>query len=725
MLSESMKKKLTISLCIFLVLNNYIQSQNIFKAIVKDSITHEALIGVAASIENTAIGASSDANGLVTINNITDGKHKIVFYFVGYKKVTQSFDFPIVSSNTIVVNLSSEQTQIEEVVVSSTRTNSHIDDLPTKVEVLGQEDMDEESTIVPGAISSILGDLSIITIQRTNPVNGNDAIRMQGLDSKYTQIMRDGLPLYGGFSGSLGVLAIPPLDLKQVEIIKGSASTLYGGGAIGGLINFISKTPTDSTQTTITLNATNLGEGNVNAFISGKKNKIGATLFTGVNVKQAVDINKDGFAEIPADQNYIIHPKLFFDVNPETQIIIGLSSNYVARMGGDIAAIKNGADSVHPFLETEKTFRNTIDLTLTKEFLKHTLTVKTAGSSFQRNVNYSGFVFDGTDYSTYSEANDVIKFNKHTIVGGLNFISETFILGKNDAPLFKNYNYNTIGSFLQDDWQALKKLSFQLGVRYDYHTIFGTFFLPRVSLFYKPSSKFTIRLAAGSGYKTPNMFDLMEPSAYINNIPNNLKSENSYGVNADINYHTLLFDVLSMQINQAFYYTNIQHPIVLDTVMQNNLIAGNGNYQVNSYGTDTYIRLGFHDVELYVGYNHTESIQQHTSIKYNMPFNPKDKFSATIAYDIENQWRMGIETAYTANQYIYSNQRVPNYWFMATMVERKFKKMSVVLNCENLLDTRQSKFGSIVEGTRQNPLFKPLWGPVEGRIINLSVKIKI
>jgi outer membrane receptor for ferrienterochelin and colicins len=720
-----MKKKLAISLFIFLILNNYIQSQNIFKAIVKDSITHEALIGVAASIENTSIGASSDANGLITINNITDGKHKIVFYFVGYKKTTQSFDFPIVSANPIIVNLSSEQTQIEEVVVSSTRTNSHIDDLPTKVEVLGQEDMDEESTIVPGNISSILGDLSIITIQRTNPVNGNDAIRMQGLDSKYTQIMRDGLPLYGGFSGSLGVLAIPPLDLKQVEIIKGSASTLYGGGAIGGLINFISKTPTDSTQATITLNGTSLGEGNVNAFVSGKKNKIGATLFTGVNVKQAVDVNNDGFAEVPADQNYIIHPKLFFDISPKTQVIVGLSSNYDARMGGDITAIKNGADSVHSFLETEKTFRNTLDLTLTKQFLKHTLTIKTAGSAFQRDVNYSGFVFNGTDYSTYSEVNDVVKFNKHTIVGGLNFISETFVLGKNDAPLFKNYNYNTVGSFLQDDWQALEKLSFQLGVRYDYHNVFGAFFLPRVSLFYKPSSKFTIRLAAGSGYKTPNMFDLMEPSAYMNNIPGNLKSENSYGVNADINYHTLLFDVLSMQINQAFYYTNIQHPIVLDTVMQNNLVAGNGNYQVNSYGTDTYIRLGFHDVELYLGYNHTESVQQHTSIKYNMPFNPKDKFSATLAYDIEGQWRMGIETAYAANQYIYNNQSVPNYWFMATMVERKFKKMSIVLNCENLLDARQSKFGAIVEGTRENPLFKPLWGPVEGRIINLSVKIKI
>lgn len=586
--------------------------------------------------------------------------------------------------------------------------------------------MDEESTIVPGNVSSILGDLSIITIQRTNQINGNEAIRMQGLDSKYTQIMRDGLPLYGGFSGSLGVLSIPPLDLKQVEIIKGSASTLYGGGAIGGLINFISKTPSDSTHTTITLNATSLGEGNLNAFVSGKKNKFGGTLFTGANSKQAVDINGDGFAEVPSDKNYIIHPRLFFDFNPKTQLIIGLLSYYDYRIGGDIKAIKNGVDSIHPFLQKEKTFRNTVDFAFTNQFSKlHILTIKTAGSSFQRDVNYSGFIFNGTQFSSYSEINDMVKLNKHTIVGGLNFISETFVLSKNDAPLFKNYNYYTFGSFFQDDWQAFEKVSFQLGLRYDLHNIFGAFFLPRLSLFYKASSKFTIRLAGGSGYKTPNAFDLAEPSSNLNSISNNVKSEKSYGLNADINYHSILFDALSILINQAFYYTNIQHPIILNTDTLINLFAENGNFEVNSYGTDTYIRLGFHDVELYLGYNHTESLQQYTYVDYNMPFNPKDKFSTTLAYEIESKWRMGLEAAYNANQYIYNNKKVNNFWFMAAMLEYKFKKGSIVLNCENLLDSRQSKFERIVEGSPKNPVFKPLWGPAEGRVINLSVKIKM
>src|SRR6185503_14730230 len=103
------------------------------------------------------------------------------------------------------------------------------------------------------------------------------------------------------------------------------------------------------------------------------------------------------------------------------------------------------------------------------------------------------------------------------------------------------------------------------------------------------------------------------------------------------------------------------------------------------------VRLSYSNIELYVGYNHTESLQESEWGYANMPFNPKDKFSTTLAYEIEKKWRMGVEGSYTANQYIYYDQPVHNFWFLAAMVERKFKTGSIVLNCENLLNARQSQ----------------------------------
>jgi len=702
-------------------------SQNSFSCIVKDSTSGELLPGVTLQLDETINAATTNSNGKGVLSNITNGSHVIQFSYVGYKSTRQTFLFPLAdSNNVIIILLPSEQEDLEEVIVSSTRTNSRIDDLNTKVEVLGQDDMDEESTVVPGSITSILGDLSIITIQRTNPINGNDAIRMQGLDPRYTQIMRDGLPLYGGFSGSLGVLSIPPLDLKQVEIIKGSASTLYGGGAIGGLINFISKAPSDSAKTTITFNATSLKEYNLNAFTSKKAGKLGLTLFGGANIKTPNDVNGDGFAEVPEHRNVTLHPRVFYDFNKTTKLIVGLTTSYDTRQGGDMKAILYKTDSVHTFLQKEKTFRNTLDVAFTSQLNdKHLITFKTAGSAFQRAIDYSGFVFDGTQYSTYSELNDFIKLKKHSIVVGGNFMSESFVKNNSDTVLFHNYEYQTIGAFVQDDWQLTEKFSIQGGFRFDKHNKYGNFYLPRLSLFYKANSSWSVRLAGGTGYKVPNLFDFTSPSNNLLDIQSSVKPEHSYGINSDINYHTVLFEKISVQINEALYYTHIDNPVMITTNSVGQLILQNGSYFVNSYGTDTYIRLSYNAIELYLGYNHTESLQETSNTYVNMPFNPKDKFSATLAYEIEGKWRMGIEGSWMGNQYIYYNQKVNNFWFLAAMVERKFKKGSVVLNCENLLDTRQSNFEPIVTGTTSSPIFKSVWAPLEGRVINLSIKLSI
>ncbi len=190
-------------------------SQRIIR--VEDSLTHEPVI--AATIRTpTAIkpvvGTVTDAHGFAAMPTLPTSATALTVSAVGYATKT----FPIsMGGDTLVFQLHSEEESLDEVTVTSTRTNSRIEDLPIKVEVLGQEDMDEESAVVPGNVSSILGDISIIHVQRTSAVNGNQAIRMQGLDPKYTQILRDGLPLYEGFSGNLGVLQIPPSTSNRLK----------------------------------------------------------------------------------------------------------------------------------------------------------------------------------------------------------------------------------------------------------------------------------------------------------------------------------------------------------------------------------------------------------------------------------------------------------------------------------------------------------------------------
>lgn len=704
-------------------------AQNSVHLLVKDEHSKEPIPGVVLLLKGTSNAVYSGTNGAGTLTNIPDGDQVIVADLVTYKSVELRLHFPLADTTAVqTIYLAQEGNELGEVIVSSSRTNSRIDDLNTKVEVLGQEEMNEESTIVPGNVASILGDISIITVQRTNVINGNDAIRMQGLDPRYTQIMRDGLPLYDGFSGSLGVLAIPPLDLKQVEIIKGSASTLYGGGAIGGLINFISKTPDDSAKTTFILNTTSLKEYNLNAFTSNKKSRIGYTLFAGANYKTPVDINGDGFAEIAQQRNLLMHPRLFVDINERNKLVIGITSNFDERKGGDIYAIEHAADSIHPFLQEETNLRNSLDLAYNSNLTKNNnLTFKAAGSAFQRELNYSGFAFRGTQYSSYSELNDYFEAGKHKVVIGANLVTQQFKLDPSDAVLFHSTNFQTFGAFLQDDWQFAPKLSLQTGLRVDHHSRYGDFYLPRLALFYKPNSNLSVRLAGGTGYKVPDNFDFAGPESNLMDVPlpPSIKPEHSYGVNGDVSYHTVLFQKISFQVDEALYYTRINDPLYLRSNAAGNYFLSNAGYTVNSYGTDTYLRFVVDELEVYVGYNHTESLQETDSTYSNVPFNPKDKFSTTIAYDTEKHWRMGIEASWTGNQTVYDNRRVPSFLFMAAMVEYRVGKVGIVLNCENLLDVRQSQYEPIVSGTRSNPVFAPAWAPMEGRVLNLSFKLTI
>ncbi len=217
-------------------------AQNNFSCFVKDAATKEVLQSVSAKIESSTQATASDNNGRVAFNNLAAGEIKITFSFVGYENATVRFKIPQGDTVQIIYLQKDEKTE-EEVIITSSRTNSRIEDLPTKVEVLGSEEVDEEAGTIPGNIASLLGDIAGIQNQRTSGTTGSIDLRVQGLPGKYTQILRDGLPLFGGYSGSFSVLQIPPLDLKQVEIIKGASSTLYGGGAIAGMINLISKTP--------------------------------------------------------------------------------------------------------------------------------------------------------------------------------------------------------------------------------------------------------------------------------------------------------------------------------------------------------------------------------------------------------------------------------------------------------------------------------------------------
>lgn len=704
------------------------QSETAISGYIRDETSGEVLVSATVAATSLKIGTASDENGFFRLNVPSSDSLFLLFSYAGYKSVFLKI-LPENFASPIEIRMNPEN-DLEEVIISTTRTNSRIEDLPVKIEVLGTEELNEEVSLVPGGMGSLLGDLSIITIQRTGAISGNDAVRMQGLAPGYTQILQDGLPLYGGFSGSLGVLSIPPLDLRQVEIVKGSSSTLYGGGAIGGLVNFLSKKPEKSPQNTVLLNVTSLGESNFNAFSSKKTAESnGFTLLVAGTSKPARDINSDGFAEIARSRQWLIHPHFFWGTGNKTSGDFGLVASQNSLTGGDFTAIQDGAPSMsHPFFQKDNSRRLTINGQVASQISPSALwTLRGAGSFFQRGGSYSNLAFEGRQLNSYLETNVVLKKATNIWVTGANFTGEQFQLhNARPAVPFGNSGTYTFGVFFQNDHRFSENWALQSGLRFDNNRRYGTFVLPRASLLFKPSANLAARLGYGRGYKAPDLFSTVEPVYFpkLQPLDAAIRADLANSLNADLNYHKLLFDAVSVQLNQAFYLVKLAHPFDISTDSAGHILLQNIAGYGRVLGTDSYVQLKYRELELYIGYNHTLSerlLSNGTSL--NEPFNPKDKVAFTAAWAIPEKWRFGVETAFIGNQHADGNRKVPSYWFWAAMIARQFHWGTIVLNCENIGDARQSRHEPLVTGGFNNPVFLPVWGAIEGRVINVSAKI--
>ena len=244
----------------------------------------------------------------------------------------------------------------------------------------------------PGDIRMVLTESTGIQTQQTSATSANASIRIQGLDGRYTQILKDGFPLYAGFSGGLGLLQTPPLDLKQFEVVKGSSSTLCGGGAIAGLVNLISKTPKEKRELNFHLDATSGGGLNTSGFYGQKFPKTGLTLFASRNSSAAYDPAGIGLTAIPKFERYTINPKFFVYFNDKTELNIGVNMTTEDRTGGDIDFIKGRKSS--GFFEENNSDRVSTQFSFEHRFGKSShITVKNSFNFLKRITSLPPYVF--------------------------------------------------------------------------------------------------------------------------------------------------------------------------------------------------------------------------------------------------------------------------------------------------------------------------------------------
>lgn len=721
---------------LFLVLSLFgmvsVLAQNTLDITVKDSISGEPLVGVTAVLASLDKGAISNEEGKIHMENIPNGRFQLRLSYVGYATVERNLDFPL--DETIQGQpffLVPQTEEMEEITLVSTRSSRTIEDIPTRVEVIAGEELSEKGNMKPGDIRMLLNESTGIRTQQTSATSYNSSIRIQGLDGKYTQLLRDGFPLYSGFASGLSLMQIAPLDLKQVEVIKGSSSTLYGGGAIAGLVNLISKTPEDEPELSFMANGTSALGLDLSGFYSEKFNKVGTTVFASYNLGTPYDPADIGLTAIPEFDRFTLNPKLYWYPGEHTELLLGINAIWEDRLGGNMDHVK-GESVTDPYFESNETERASTQLGFKHAFNgRNQLEIKNSFSFYDRTIQIPDFTFSGYQRSSFSELNfstsseDGVEW-----VFGANLWTEYFNDTRENQTEALDQAYQIFGLFAQNVWPIDETFSVETGFRTDFHSDYGAMALPRLSVLYEPNSVLTFRLGGGMGYKTPTVFtEEAERVQFRNVLPidaDEADLERSLGFNFDINYKWIPLPGMTLSINTLLFYTKIDDPMTLVPI-------GNGFYEfqqpsghVDTRGAEVNLKIKYGDFKLFTGYTHANVKQHENGMVSDFPLVAKHRLNNVLMFEKEENLWVGLEAYYYSPQRLENGETGQSYWILGLMSEKKLgEKFSVFLNFENFLDTRQTRFGAIYTGNISDPQFLDIYAPVDGFVINGGFKIKL
>ena len=701
-------------------------AQSAYKVTIKDETTKEPIAGVTVTVKDTNISATTNDQGIAQLINIPDGEQIITIFSPGYESKELKFTFPRTQQNDDVIFIKVTN-EVGEVTVTSTRTGREIDDVPTRVEAIDEEEVDEKTNMRPANVSMVLNESTGIKVQQTSATSNTQSVRIQGLDGRYTQILKDGFSAFGGFSGSISLLDILPLDLKQVEIIKGPSATFYGGGAIAGVVNFVSKEPEDDPVTAMIFNQTTARGTDLAVFDSRKFERFGYTLLGSINYQKEYDVDDDDFTELPRTNSFNLIPRLFFSFSDKSRLVVGNSTSHQNRKGGDVFVIRGHDDDFHQYFENNTSLRNITTLQFEKEFAGGSrLVAKQSLAFFSRQIEIPDYVFKGRQFNSYTDVSYLRTVGNHALVFGFNAVYDQF--RERDSLLPRDETRTTFGSYAQDSFNVTDKLFIEAGLRVDYLKHYGTFPLPRVSTLYRFTNNLSSRFSLGLGYKAPSIFtEEAETLLFQNVLPigNSLKAERSRGGTLDVNYRNRLGEKFSYTVNQMFFYTEIRDPLVLLERAGGLFQFVNAAQPVTSRGFETNARLSYDIIKLFAGYTFTNAKAKYLPGNQTLPLTPKSRINSALLFESEANFKTGIEAYYTSSQFLTNRFRTKPYWVLGIFGEKMFGKFSLFINFENITDTRQGRLSQVVFPPHQAPTFSEIYAPTEGRIINGGIKIRL
>lgn len=640
------------------------------------------------------------------------------------KRVTVRVVPDSVVSVIIAVEMEEMATMLEDVKVSTTRTERLVSETPIRVEVIDEMEVEENTLMAPSGITMLLNETPGIRVFAASPSLGTGSVRILGLPGQYTVMLADGLPLYGGGNSALGPLDISPVDLQRVEIIKGAASSLYGGQALGGVINLISKAPSGRNE--ILLNRRTMGVTDAATWLSRRLNSsTGVSLLASGTLQDAWDIDSDGWADQSRARRWGIRPRLTAVGEDGRSLFVTAGYGYDDRDGGTIGGAV--APDGTPFREALTSRRADIGATAgipLRDSGNVALRFAFSTSSRERRFGPGPIEEDGTSTGFLELTRSFVASRGTTVLG------TTLQLDEFENSLNDHYDHRWFTpSLFAASERVFGPVTLSASVRGDAHPE-GVQLTERVALLTRPAADWSVRVSAGTGFAAPTAMNEDTEAIGLRNVRRGaaLERERSFSSMLDI----------SGALGGVELLVTAYRSMIADAIQLADAGDGSGEGILRNASDKT--RIGGVEAAMIwrfaggkflgtYGYTRGSGPNPLTGAREPIPNLPRHRIGGDLMFEQPGKYRAGLEGIWYGAQTLDENPfrtRSKPYLYTMAIVVRQFGRVEVVANFENLLDERQTKTDRLVRPTPTTGgrWTTDVWAPLEGFMANVALRYR-
>ena len=527
------------------------------------------------------------------LHDIPYGTYTIIASYIGYELVSQEITLSSDSPNlNLEFSLTEQTMDLDEIVISGTKTYKRQTDSPVIVNVLSSKTLDNVQAC---NLSEGLRFQPGLRVENDCQTCNYTQLRMNGLAGGYSQILINGRPIFSPLTGLYGMEQLPVNMIERIEVVRGGGSSLYGSSAIGGTVNVITKTPRKNSYE-LNYNYQNINKQTsdnqilANATLVSKSSNSGISLFINNRNRGFYDHNGDDFSEIPLIENTSVGVNMFFLPNDNQKLEVSLSNLNEYRFGGEMVTEKPAYLAAQSEERTHNVWMGSADYQINFNKNKSSLITYAAWQSTIRD-HYTGIIPDENEALIEHLENPPYGTSDVTTVNTgvqLNHKINKFLTGENVFTLGTEFIYDEVndaipaynylidqttrnyGTFLQSDWNIVKDLTLLSGVRMDIHNLVNQpIFSPRASLLYKLKKNTQFRVNYGAGFRAPQAFDADLHIAFAGggvsrvSLSPDLIPEKSQSLSGSVNYDRPT-DKFIVGFTLEGFYTRLNRAFYLD-----------------------------------------------------------------------------------------------------------------------------------------------------------------